>query len=74
MQVNYFGSYLIFIAKSKEVLFIYKISGLHLKLLFFFSIAVYQHFLAEVCGNKRDGTISFLPKCSEREIISNLKI
>lgn len=35
MQVNYFSSYLVFIAKSKEVLFIYKINGLCLKVFFF---------------------------------------
>ena len=34
MQVNYLSSRLIFIAKSKEILFMYKINGLHLKLFF----------------------------------------
>lgn len=69
MQVNYFGSHLIFIAKSKEVLFIYRISGLHLKLFFSFNITVYQHFLAEVCGNKRDGTISFSPNVHTERLL-----
>lgn len=32
MKVNYFSSHLIFIAKSKEVLFVFKINGLHFKL------------------------------------------
>lgn len=61
MQVNYFSPRLIFIAKSKEILFMYKINGLHLKLFFSFNITVYQHFLAEFCETKKDGTISFSP-------------
>lgn len=67
--MNHFGSHLIFIAKSKEVLFIYKISGLHLKLFFFFNITVYQHFPAEVCGHKRDGTVSFSPNVHRERLL-----
>lgn len=61
MLVNYFSSHLIFIAKSKEVLFIYKINRLHLKLFFYFNITVCEHFLHKVCGNKKDETISSFP-------------
>lgn len=74
MQVNYFSFYLIFIAKSKQVLFIYEINGLYLKIPPPFNITVYQHFLQKCVEIKKMKLLVPSQMYTQREIISNLKI
>lgn len=71
MQVNYFSSHLIFIAKAKEILFMYEINGLHLKLFFPLTLQSFNIFLQKNVEIKK----MELPQMyTQRAIVSNLKI
>jgi len=74
MQVNYFSSRLIFIGKSKEILFMYKINGLHLKLFFPLILQSVNIFLQKFVEIKKMELLVSPQMYTESEIISNLKI
>ena len=74
MQVNYFSSRLIFISKSKEILFMYKINGLRLKLFFPLILRSVNIFLQKFVEIKKMELLVSPQMYTESEIISNLKI
>lgn len=74
MQVNYFSSHLIFIAKAKEILFMYEINGLHLKLFFPLTLQSVNIFLQKNVEIKKMELLVSPQIYTEREIVSNLKI
>ena len=74
MQVNYFSSRLIFISKSKEILFMYKINGLRLKLFFPLILQSVNIFLQKFVEIKKMELLVSPQMYTESEIISNLKI
>lgn len=74
MQVNYFSFHLIFISKSKEILFMYKINGLRLKLFFPLILQSVNIFLQKFVEIKKMELLVSPQMYTESEIISNLKI